>query len=62
MRRVDAILAILCTNLAITITIAGHWLNHLIFHGDIKCITASGKMIIYVGAEYICHVTIIHFA
>ena len=47
----DTILVILCTNLPITTTIAGQWLNILIFHDDIKCITANGQMIIYVDAD-----------
>ena len=34
----------------ITTTIAGEWLNSLIFHNDIKCITANGQTIIYVDA------------
>ena len=38
-------------------TVAGEWLNSLIFHNGIKCITANGKTIIYVS----CHMTIIHF-
>ena len=33
-------------------TIAGEWLNSLIFH-NIKCITANGQMIIYVGVDYV---------
>ena len=48
-------------NLPITTTLAGEWLNRLIFHDDIKSITANGYMIIYVGANYICHMMIIHF-
>ena len=40
--REDAVLAILCMSLAITTTIADQWLNSLIFHSDIKCITANG--------------------
>ena len=31
---------------------AGEWLNSLIFHDEVKCITADGQTIIYVGAEY----------
>ena len=49
----DPILAIMFMNLPITTTLAGEWLNRLIFHGDIKCSTANGYMIIYVGANYI---------
>ena len=52
---------ILCMGLPTTITVAGEWLNSSTFHGDIKCITANGQTIIYVGADYTCHVTIIHF-
>ena len=35
-------LVILCTALPITTTITGEWLNSLIFHDDIKGITAIG--------------------
>ena len=56
----DAILAILYTTLPIIITITGQWLNSFIFH-DIKCISANGWTIIYVGANDICHVMTIHF-
>ena len=42
-------------NLPITTTLAGEWLNRLIFHDDIKSITANGYMIIYVGANYMSH-------
>ena len=38
-------LVILCTVLPITATIAGQWLNSLVFHDDIKCIIANEKMI-----------------
>ena len=48
----DAILAILCTGLPITTTIAGKQLNSLIFHGNIKCIIANGQTIIYVVGIY----------
>ena len=41
-----------CTGLPITTTIAGQWLNSLIFHDNIKCITANGLTIIYDGADY----------
>ena len=42
LRLEDAMLEILCTGLPITTTIAGECLlNYLIFHDDIKCITAS---------------------
>ena len=44
---------ILCTALPVTTTVAGEWLGCLIFHDDIKCITANGQLIIYVGADYI---------
>ena len=46
LRREDAILAILCMGLPINTTIAGEWLNSLIFHDDIKNITANGSAII----------------
>ena len=48
--------------LLVTTTLAGEQSNSLIFHDNIKCITANGHMIIftYAGANY-CHVTIIHF-
>ena len=38
----DAILAILCMGLPITITVAGEWLNSLILHDDNKSIAANG--------------------
>ena len=62
--REDAILAIVCKGLPITTTIAGDWLNNLIFHDDIKCDTDNGYTIIYVGAIilYVCQMLIIHFA
>ena len=41
--------------------IAGKWLNSTIFHNNIKCITANGQTMIYVSANYICHMTIIYF-
>ena len=47
----DTILAILCTDLPITTTIAGEWLISLIFYDDIKCITANGQMIINAGID-----------
>ena len=60
-RHEDTIFAILCTDLPITATLVGQWLNSLIiFNGDIKCITTNGQMIIYV-TNYICHMMIIHF-
>ena len=37
----DAILAIQCKGLPITTTIAGEWLNSLIFYDNIKCITTN---------------------
>ena len=43
---------VLAWGLPITTTLAGAWLNSLIFHDDIKCITANGQMVIYVGANY----------
>ena len=48
----DDILVILCMGIPITTTLAGEWLNTLIFHGDIKCITANGWMIIHVDRLY----------
>ena len=44
----DAILAILCMSLPITTALAGEWSNSLIFHDNIKRITAN------VGVDYIC--------
>ena len=59
----DNILAFLCTGLPITTTTAGQWLNNSIYHTDIKfIIIANEQTIIYVGADHICHMTIIHFA
>ena len=51
-----------CTGLPIATTIAGQWSNSLIFHDNIKCITANGLTIINVRTDYVCHVTIIPFA
>ena len=44
LRHKDTILTILCIGLRkpITNTLAGEWLNNLIFHDDIKCITTNG--------------------
>ena len=53
LRSEDDIPVILCTGLSITTILAGEWLNSLIFHGDIKCITANGWMIIYVDQLYV---------
>ena len=50
----DAILVILCMGLSITTTIAGKWLNSLIFHDDVKCITVNGLIMIYVGDYSYC--------
>ena len=41
LRREDAIL-FLCMGIPIATIIAGEWLNSLLFHDDIKCITANG--------------------
>ena len=41
LRHTDPILVILCTGLPITTILAGKWLNSLIWHGNIKCITAN---------------------
>ena len=30
----------------------GEWLNSLIIHDNVKCITANGYTIIYIGAHY----------
>ena len=64
LRHEDAIFTIVCTGLSITTTIAGDWLNSLIFHDDIKCDTDNGYTIIYVRAIilYECQVLMIHFA
>ena len=51
-RHEDAIILLLCMSIPITITIAGHWLNSVIFHDDIKCNAANGQMIIYVSVIY----------
>ena len=40
--RMPYVLVILCVCLPITTTVSGEWLNSLIFHDDIKCITAYG--------------------
>ena len=50
----DPILAILCTNLPIIIILVGERLNGLIFHSDIKCVTANEWSIIHEGANYVC--------
>ena len=55
LRREDAIFTILCAGLPITTTVAVEWLNNLIFHDNIKCITAN------VEANYICHMMVIPF-
>ena len=51
MRCEDTILTILCTSLPTTTTIAGEWLNSLIFYDNIKCITVNAQIIIHVGAD-----------
>ena len=33
-------------------TLAGQWLNSLVFHDDIKLITGNGYAIIYVGTKF----------
>ena len=40
LRHEDAIFAILYMGLPISTTIVSEWLNYLIFHDDIKCISA----------------------
>ena len=45
----DAILGILHMGLPITTTLAGEWLNILIFY---KCITSNQYMIIYAESNY----------
>ena len=60
LRGKDTILVILCMSLPIIITFTGQSFNSLIFHDNIKCITANEQTIIYIGANNICHVTIIH--
>ena len=52
---------ILHMGLPITITIAGKWLNSLIFHDDNKCITGNGQTNINVGTDIVCQVIIINF-
>ena len=44
----------LCMGVPITTTFAGEWLNTIIFHGEMKCITANVYAIIYVGDDNIC--------
>ena len=49
--------------LSITTTIAGEWLNSLIFYENSKCITANEQTIICAGStNKICHMKIIYFA
>ena len=62
LRSEDAILAILCTGRPITTAVVGELLSNLIFHDGVKFITANGYMIIYFGADYVCHMMVIHFA
>ena len=53
-----------CAQLGIPITTtnAGQRFSSFIFHDDIKCITANGQTMIYIGVDYIlCNVIIIHF-
>ena len=53
-----------CVQLGIPITTtnAGQRFSSLIFHDDIKCITAIGQTMIYIGVDYmLCNVIIIHF-
>ena len=47
--------------LHITTIIASEWLNSLIFHENIKSITANGRTMIYDGTNYIFHVMIVYF-
>ena len=59
----DAILTMVWLGPPIPTTLAGEWVNSLIVHGNIKCVAANnGQTIINVGADYTCHVMIIHFA
>ena len=51
LRREDIMFVSLCMEVPITTTFAGEWLNTIIFHGKIKCITANAYTIIYVGDE-----------
>ena len=43
---------VLCTGLLITTTIAGEWLNSLILHDNIKCMTSNRQVMIYAGADF----------
>ena len=45
------VLALLCTSLPITTTVAGESLNSLIFHDDNNGIATNKQTIIYVGAN-----------
>ena len=51
LRHEGAIIPILHMSLPITTTIAGEWLNILIFHDDIKCIKANGQTMICVSTD-----------
>ena len=51
LRHRETILVILCMIVPIITAIACQWLNNLVFHGDIKCITANGEAMIHVSAE-----------
>ena len=50
LKREDATLAILCTDLPINTTIV-QWSNSLRFHDNTKCITTNGQTVIYVGTN-----------
>ena len=52
LRYEDAILAILCTSLPITATIAGKWFNSLTFHDNNKYVTRP-VIIEHVSTNYI---------
>ena len=39
---------------------AGEWLKSFIFHYGINSITANGQTVVYVGADYMCHIMIIY--
>ena len=48
---------ILCTDLPITATLADKWLHSLTILNVLQLM----DMITYVGADYVCHVMVIHF-
>ena len=62
LRYEDAIFVILCMGLSMITTIAGEWLNTLIFHGYINVLQLMDRQLFMWLPIKLCYMMIIHFA